>query len=192
MCCAQWPLTLTYIFKVIQLRIRNKTAKICHILRVPPYSTCSSGWIISIFGTNYHKHERGVSCNDIWYWPIFSRSFSHDFAMKLLKYDTSCRVCSTTRTVLDELFPYLAQITTSVGGCVVHNDPWPWPIYSRLFSCDIAYFMDYIYMFHRYHPWGDNLSCTISRPIGQRSRSHRFEFLRSGRVYPSRLPISNF
>ena len=42
-----------------------------------------------------------VACNDLWPWPISSRSFSHDFAIKLLKYGTSCGVCSTACTVLD-------------------------------------------------------------------------------------------
>ena len=46
---------------------------------------------------------------------------------------------------------------------VSHNDLWPWLISSRLFSCDIADFMDYIHMWHKYHPWGDNVSCAISR-----------------------------
>ena len=39
---------------------------------------------------------RWVACNDFWPWRIFSRSFSHDFAIKLLKYSTSCLVHSTT------------------------------------------------------------------------------------------------
>ena len=32
---------------------------------------------------------------------------------------------------------------TSIWGCVTQ---WPWPISSRLFSCDVAYFMDYIHV----------------------------------------------
>ena len=34
-------------------------------------------------------------------------------------------------------FPYLAQIITSIRGCVVCNDLWPWPIFSRLFGLDL-------------------------------------------------------
>ena len=43
--------------------------------------------------------------------------------------------------------------------------------------------------------WADDVSCTISMSIGQRSRSHgSFEFLLSGvgGRYPSRSPIYNF
>ena len=35
----------------------------------------------------------GNTNNDLWPWPISSRSFSHDFAIKLLKYGTSCVLC---------------------------------------------------------------------------------------------------
>ena len=69
---------------------------------------------------------------------ISSRPFSHDFAIKLLKYDTSCGVRSTTCTVLDGFFPYLAQMITSMRGCVACNDLWPWSISSRSFSHDFA------------------------------------------------------
>ena len=34
-------------------------------------------------------------------------------------------------TVLDGFFPYLAQMITSMRGCVAYNDIWPWPISSR-------------------------------------------------------------
>ena len=36
--------------------------------------------------------------------------------------------------VLDEFFPYLAQMITSVRVCVAYNDLWPWPISSRSFG----------------------------------------------------------
>ena len=66
-----------------------------------------------------------VSHNHFWPWPISSRSFSHDFAIKWLKYGTFCRVCSTACTVLDGFFPYLAQMITNMRGCVACNDLWP-------------------------------------------------------------------
>ena len=45
----------------------------------------------------------------------------------------------------------------------------------------VAYFMDYIHMWHKYNPWGDDVSRTFSRSIGQRSRSRgSFKFLWSG------------
>ena len=40
-------------------------------------------------------------------------------------------------TVLDGFFPYLAQMITSMRGCVAYNDPWPWPISSRSFSLNL-------------------------------------------------------
>ena len=46
-CRTQWPLTLTYIFKVIRSWLR----KLC-----PLCSVYSSGWIIFIFGTNDHYY----------------------------------------------------------------------------------------------------------------------------------------
>ena len=104
-----------------------------------------------------------VMCNDLWPWPISSRSFSHHLTIELLKYGTSCQVCSTAYTVRDGFFPYLAQIITSMRGCVACNDLWPWPISSRLFSCDFAYFMDCIYEWHKYNPSGDDVSHTICR-----------------------------
>ena len=70
------------------------------------------------------------------------------------KYGTSCHVRCTKYTVIDWFFPYLAQMITSLRGCVACNDLWPWPISS--FSCDVAYFMDYIHFWHKYNPWGDD------------------------------------
>ena len=46
-CRTQWPLTLTYIFKVIRPWLR-KSCPLCSV-----YST---GWILFIFGTNDHYH----------------------------------------------------------------------------------------------------------------------------------------
>ena len=37
-------------------------------------------------------------------------------------------------TVLDGFFPYLAQMITSMRGCVAYNDLWPWPISIRSFG----------------------------------------------------------
>ena len=46
-CRTQWPLTLTYIFKVIRPWLR-KSCPLC--------SVYSSEWILFIFGTNDHYH----------------------------------------------------------------------------------------------------------------------------------------
>ena len=50
-----------------------------------------------------------VPCDDLWSWPISSRSCDLDFEN---------RVRSVTFSVLDRLFPYLPQITTTIRGCV--------------------------------------------------------------------------
>ena len=121
----------------------------------PARCVCSitpTGWILSILGTQMITTKRGcVTHNDLWtwpissksasvmyndfkYWPISSRSFRHDFAIKLLKYSTSCCIWYTVQTVLDGIFPYLALMITNIRGCVAHNDFWS----SRLFSCDFA------------------------------------------------------
>ena len=66
-----------------------------------------------------------VACNDLWPWPIFSRSFGLDLEK---------RVPSVASTVLDGFFPYLVQMITSMRRCVACHDLWPWPISSRSFD----------------------------------------------------------
>ena len=51
-----------------------------------------------------------VACDDLWPWPISSRSFGLDLEN---------RVRSVASTVLDGFFLYLAQIITIIRGCVV-------------------------------------------------------------------------
>ena len=47
------------------------------------------------------------------------------------------RVCSVASAVQDGFFPYLVQMNNSMRGCVVCDDPWPWPISSRSFGLDL-------------------------------------------------------
>ena len=68
-----------------------------------------------------------VTYNDLWPWPISSRSFDLDFEN---------RVRSVASTVLDGFFPYLIQMITSMRRCVACDDLWPWPISSRSFHLD--------------------------------------------------------
>ena len=68
-----------------------------------------------------------VTCNDLWPWPIFSRSFSLDLE--------NC-VCSVVSTVMDGFFPYLTQMITSMRRCVSCDELWPWPISSRSLDLD--------------------------------------------------------
>ena len=66
-----------------------------------------------------------VAYNDLWPWPISSRSFGLGLEN---------RVRSVTSTVLDGFFPYLVQMITSMRRCVACDDLWPWPISSRSFD----------------------------------------------------------
>ena len=90
-----------------------------------------------------------VACDDLWPWPISSRSFGLDLEN---------RVRFVASTVLDGFFSYLAQMITINRGCVAcyvffkirkfdlaqmitskrrcvaYNDLWPWPISSRIFG----------------------------------------------------------
>ena len=50
-----------------------------------------------------------VACDDLWPWPISSRSFGRDLEN---------RVRSVASTVLDGFFLYLAQMITIIRGCV--------------------------------------------------------------------------
>ena len=68
-----------------------------------------------------------VAYNDLWPWPIFSRSFGLDIEN---------RVRSVASTVLDGFFPYLVQMITSLRRCVASYDLWPWPISSRSLDLD--------------------------------------------------------
>ena len=164
-----WPMTLTYIFKVIRPWLR-KSCPLC--------SVYSSGWILYIFGTNNHYHYRVcrvlrffsesanlnfwqifeifrpwpwkkksavldgflpylaqmitsvrvcVAYNDLWPWPISSRSFGLGLEN---------RVRSVASTVPDGFFTYLAQMITSMRRCVTCEDLWPWPVSSRSFDLD--------------------------------------------------------
>ena len=69
-----------------------------------------------------------VAYNDLWPWPISSRSFGLGLEN---------RVCSVASTVHDGFFPYLVQMITSMRRCVACDDLWPWPISSRSFDLDL-------------------------------------------------------
>ena len=68
-----------------------------------------------------------VAYNDLWPWPISSRSFGLGLEN---------RVRSVASTVLDGFFPYLVQMITSMRRCVACDDLWPWPIPSRSLDLD--------------------------------------------------------
>ena len=63
---------------------------------------------------------------------FFSESGNLNFWQILKK--ISALTLKKKSTVLDWFFPYLAQMITSMRGCVAYNDLWPWPISSRSFG----------------------------------------------------------
>ena len=71
--------------------------------------------------------RRCVAYNDLWPWPISSRSVGIGLEN---------RVRSVASTVLDGFFPYLIQMITSMRRCVACDDLWPWPISSRSFDLE--------------------------------------------------------
>ena len=89
----------------------------------------SSRWILSIFDTKQMitSMRECVAYNDLWPWPITSRSFGLGLEN---------HVCSVASTVRDGLFPYLIQMITSMRSCVACDDLWLWPISSRSFDLD--------------------------------------------------------
>ena len=100
-CRTQWPLTLTYIFKVIWPWLR-KSCRLC--------SVYSSGWILFIFSTNDHYHLRVCRV-----YPSEQRSCWGGILVSLRpsvrpsvcpSVRPACRVRSVTSAVLDGFFPY--------------------------------------------------------------------------------------
>ena len=84
--------------------------------------------VISMYGTNDHKPsiKECVACNDFWPWPIFLRSFNHDFAIKTAKIwhilsSSYCNIYSSGWIIF-----ICGTNDASMRGCVVHNDFWPW------------------------------------------------------------------
>ena len=109
-CRIWWPLTLTYIFKVIWPWLR-KSCPLC--------SVYSFGWILFIPPTQQ-------SC-----WGVY---WFHSVRPSICP---SSRVRSVASTVQDGSFPYLVQMINGMRGCLACDDPWPWPISSRSFGLDL-------------------------------------------------------
>ena len=102
-----------------------------------------------------------VAHNDLWPWPISSRSFGLDlenrvrsvactvldgffvYVAQMITIIRGCVACyiffliwkfEKKSTVLDGFFSYLAQMIINMKGCVAYNDLWPRPISSRSFG----------------------------------------------------------
>ena len=87
-------------------------------------------WLYLYFLNILHSFK--YSCTNFFHrrslCTFYSKSISHYFAIKLLKYGTSRRVRSAARTFLNE---YLALVKNSMRGCVACNGIWPWRISSK-------------------------------------------------------------
>ena len=95
---------------------------------------------------------RCVACDDLWPWPISSRSFDLDLEN---------RVRSVASTVLDGFLIYLAQIITIIRGCVacyVFSKIWKFEFFANFWNFSaltlkkkiLQFSMD---SFHIYHKW---------------------------------------
>ena len=79
-------------------------------------SRYSSRWIFFRIWHKWSLAGEGVSCTMTFDLDLYLlRTFSHDFAIKLLKYCIACRVRFTACTILGGFFPYLALMITGMG-----------------------------------------------------------------------------
>ena len=76
----------------------------------------------------YIWHKWSLSLEGMSYYVFFSESGNWNF------WNFSALTLKKKSTVLNGFFPYVAQIITSMRGCVAHNDLWSWPISSRSFG----------------------------------------------------------
>ena len=94
--------------------------------------------------------RRCVAYNDLWPWPISSRSFGLGLEN---------RVRSVASTVLDGFFPYLIQMITIIRGCVACNilqnlKIWIFGKFLKFFRLDLEkkdlqFSMDYFHICHK-------------------------------------------
>ena len=115
-----WPMTLTYIFKVIRPWLR----KSCLL-----FSVYSSGWILLCLAQMITIIRGCVVCY------AFFRIWKFEFLA--IFWNFSALTLKKKPTVLDGLFPYLTQMITSMIECVAYNDLWPRPLSSRSFGLDL-------------------------------------------------------
>ena len=101
--------------------------KIWHILPCPLYNIYSSRWILPLFNINDHQHERMCRAQ----WPL--------------------------------TLTYILKVIQSL-------------------SCDVAYCMDYIHLWHKYNTW----AATISRSVGKgQCHTGHSNFCSWGEGYPN-------
>ena len=118
-CRTQWPLTLTYIFKVIRPWLQNRVRSVAFTV-LDGFFLCLAQMITIIRGC--------VACYfffRIWKFE-FLANFSNFSALTLKK----------NLQFSNGFFPYLIQMITSMRECVAYNDLWPWHVSSRSFDLD--------------------------------------------------------
>ena len=104
--------------------------QIFEIFRPWPWKKKSSvlNWFFPYLVPMITSKRRCVAYNDLWPWPISSRSFGLDLENG---------VRSVASTVPEGFFPYLVKMITSMRRCVACDDLWPWPISLRSFDLDL-------------------------------------------------------
>ena len=117
---------MSRFFQNLKIWIFSKFFKIFGLDLEKKESTVLDGFFPYLIQMITSKREC-VAYNDLWPWPISSRSFGLGLEN---------RVRSIASTVLDGFFPYLIQMITSMRRCVACDDLWPWPISSRSFDLD--------------------------------------------------------
>ena len=81
----------------------------------------------------YISHKWSLSLEGVSIVTLFSESENLNFWQFYFFY-FSALTLKKNSTVLNGFFPYLAQMITSMRGCVAYNDLWPWPISSGSFG----------------------------------------------------------
>ena len=83
------------------------------------------------------------------------------------------RVRPVASTVQNGFFPYLVQMINSMRGCVACDDPWPWPISSKVIrpwlrkSCPFCsvysseFWMDSFYIWHKWSLLLGGVACYV-------------------------------
>ena len=99
----------------------------CYWIALPSSPVMQSSNTVSCVSLSFRTHPcvLAIAYNDLWPWPISSRSFGLGL---------ESRVRSVASTVPDGFFPYVVQMITSMRRCVACDDLWPWPISSRSFD----------------------------------------------------------
>ena len=109
-----------YLLDHLAMTLQLKTAKMWHILSCPVFSTARTvlDRFLPYLAQIITSIERMCCAQPS---LTLTNIFKVNQPIKLLKYGTSCRVCSAACTFQDGFFPNLAQMITSMRGCVYRS-----------------------------------------------------------------------